>query len=100
LLTRLEILHNLKIIHRDIKPENMVIGLGKESKVIHLIDFGLSKYFANENGEHIIFQTKKGMIGTRRYASVNTHKGYSSSRRDDLESLGYVIIYFLKGHLP
>lgn len=76
MITRLESLHNKNLIHRDIKPENYVIGYGANYTVVHLIDFGLAKYYKDSEGTHIPFVEKKGMIGTARYASINAHMGY------------------------
>jgi casein kinase I homolog HRR25 len=72
-LTRIESLHAQRFIHRDIKPDNFVLGLGSSVNVVHLIDFGLSKYYQNSKGEHIPPNKKAGLIGTARYASVNAH---------------------------
>ncbi|CAD8193927.1 unnamed protein product [Paramecium octaurelia] len=88
-------LHSLGVIHRDIKPENFVMQDGK----INLIDFGLSKKYIID-GHHIHYKENKGMIGTARYASINALKGIEQSRRDDLESLGYMLIYLHQGNLP
>ena len=100
-ISRLEFLHSKSFIHRDIKPDNFLIGLDEDRNIIHLIDFGLSKkYVINENLEHIPFKKNQGLIGTARFASINSHLGLELSRRDDLESLGYLFIYFLKGELP
>jgi len=71
----MELLHNKRIIHRDIKPENFVIGLGKNGKTICVLDFGLAKYFKTKEGKHIPYIDGKGLVGTARYASVNTHIG-------------------------
>ena len=99
-ITILEILHNKFIIHRDIKPDNLMLGIKQNRNKIHLIDFGLSKYYINENGVHkeIIFNKK--LTGTAKYASLNVLEGMEPSRRDDLLSLGYVLIYCLNGSLP
>ena len=99
LMERIEILHRKNFLHRDIKPENFVIGSGENYKTIYIIDFGLSKAYI-ENDEHIPFRDHKGMVGTARYASINTHLGIEQSRRDDLEAIGYILIYFAKGRLP
>jgi len=100
-IKRLEQLHNKGYIHRDIKPENFLIGDHKNSNTIYLIDFGLSREFNNSiTGRHISYLEAKKFIGTARYASVNTHAGIEQSRRDDLESLGYLFVYLLKGKLP
>ncbi len=75
MISRLEVLHDKSILHRDIKPENFVIGLGKTSKNVYLLDFGLGKYYRSKNGSHIPYIENKGMVGTARYASINTHIG-------------------------
>ena len=94
----METLHTKNIIHRDIKPENFVIGLGKTGKNLHLIDFGLAKYFRSKSGKHIPLIDGKGLVGTARYCSVNTHKGIEQSRRDDLESLIQSLIFIGSPH--
>ncbi|CAD8181495.1 unnamed protein product [Paramecium octaurelia] len=99
LLERLEQLHQKNLIHRDLKPENLVIGW-QDIDVIYLIDFGLSKCYKDNQGNHIPMIEKKGIIGTARYASIGAHLGREQSRRDDLESLAYVLIYLNKGKLP
>lgn len=100
MIKRVEYIHNRRIIHRDIKPDNFTIGTGRNSHRIFIIDFGLAKKYMTSAGEHIKYREGKGLTGTARYASINTHLGVEQSRRDDLESLGYVFIYFLKGALP
>lgn len=109
MLTLLEQVHDQGFIHRDIKPENFMVYHGASSSRQHtvtapnlyIIDFGLSKCFWNpQTDEHIPFRNDKHLTGTARYASVNNHKGFEQSRRDDLESLGYVLIYLIKGRLP
>lgn len=90
-------IHGRKIILRDFKPENVLISNEK----VYLVDFGMAKYYINkETGQHIPFITNKKLTGTVRYASLYTHLGYEQSRRDDLETLLYTLIFFLKGTLP
>lgn len=101
MLHLIEQVHDGGFLHRDIKPDNFVIGSNGNNNQIYIIDFGLSKCYMNpETSEHIKFRDDKHLTGTARYASVNNHKGREQSRRDDLESLGYVLVYFLKGVLP
>lgn len=99
-LARIEFIHSKNIIHRDLKPDNFVIGAEKNAYKVFLIDFGLAKKFMNSKNEHIKYKDGKGLTGTARYASVNTHLGVEQTRRDDLEAMMYVLIYFLKGSLP
>jgi serine/threonine protein kinase len=100
MITRLESLHSRGYLHRDIKPENFVMGLGKQARNLYLIDFGLAKPWKDTDGKHIQMRDDKGMVGTARYASISTLTGFEPSRRDDMESLGYTLIYLLKGKLP
>eukprot|EP01084_Bolivina_argentea_P174314 301960_1 len=94
----LESLHACGYIHNDIKPENFLLNnTGK----IYLIDFGLAtKYLDFATNEHIEYAKSKSLKGTLRYASINIHKGILSSRRDDIESIFYVWLYFMLGRLP
>jgi len=99
-LDRLEFIHSKYIIHRDIKPSNFVIGR-KDPELIYLIDFGLShKYKSSRTGKHIQFQNRKLIYGSALFLSINGNKGYEQSRRDDLESLGYMLIYLANGDVP
>lgn len=101
MLTRLETVHSVSYIHRDVKPENFLMGVGKKSSRVYLIDFGLAKKYRDvKTHQHIPYKENKSLSGTARYASVNAHLGIEQSRRDDLEGLGYVLCYFLKGYLP
>ena len=100
MLSRIEFLHSRYLIHRDIKPDNFLMGLYKNKSIVHICDFGLCKKYKDKNGMHIPFKIRKSLIGTSRYASIYSHLGYEQSRRDDLESLVYSLIYFSRGSLP
>ena len=101
ILTRIEYIHEKGFLHRDIKPENFVIGLNEKSNLVYLIDYGLSKRYKDKNsGQHIPYRENKQLVGTVRYASINAHLGIEQSRRDDLEGIGYVLVYFYLGRLP
>ena len=100
ILSRIKTLHENNYIHRDIKPENFTIGLKKYKNTIYMIDYGLTRKFCDSHKNHIPYKEGKHLTGTALYASIYTHKGIEQSRRDDLESLGYMIIYFCKGELP
>lgn len=101
MLNRLEYIHAKGFVHRDIKPDNFLVGFGKKVHQLYIIDFGLTKkYRDSHTQQHIPYKDQKALIGTARYASINTHQGIEQSRRDDLESVGYVLVYLLHGRLP
>lgn len=101
LLNRIQYFHEKGFVHRDIKPENFVLGNGIKGHIIYIIDYGLSKlYWEVKKNSHIPFAEGRPLTGTARYCSANVHRGYEQSRRDDLESIGFLFIYFLQGSLP
>ena len=101
MISRIEYVHTQNLIHRDIKPENFLMGTGQQWKELFLIDFGLAKkYRDNRTGEHITHRSGKSFIGTPFCASISAHLGMEQSRRDDMESLGYVLMYFNRTSLP
>ncbi|ONM15954.1 Casein kinase 1-like protein 6, partial [Zea mays] len=101
MISRVEYMHTRGFLHRDIKPDNFLMGLGRKANQVFVIDYGLAKKYRDlQTHKHIPYRENKNLTGTARYASVNTHLGVEQSRRDDLESLGYVLMYFLRGSLP
>ena len=111
----ISLIHKHGIIHRDIKPHNFMVGYKHDSNKLYLVDFGLSKFYINYNEpmtpkgktinklnkyKHVRMLTDSVPVGTARYASINVHKLLTPSRRDDLESIGFILIYFLLSKLP
>lgn len=100
MIKRIEFCHNSRLIHRDIKPSNFRIGQGNKSHLLFMTNFRNATKYMSSSGKHLKFRDCQHSGGTMRYASLNVHVGIECSRRDDLESLIYVLIYFLKGELP
>ena len=101
MIERLKHVHDNHYIHRDIKPENFLIGKDTTAKTIYLLDFGLAKRYRDEHTHiHIPLKENRNLTGTARYASCNAHNGLEQSRRDDMESIAYVILYFFRKKLP
>lgn len=101
MISILEYIHIRHIIHRDIKPDNFVMGVDSKNGTLYILDFGLAKkYRSSTTLEQYPMVNKKKLTGTARYASINALEGLEQSRRDDLEAVGYVLLYFLRGSLP
>jgi serine/threonine protein kinase len=101
LIERIKHVHDNNYIHRDIKPQNFLVGKDKAAKTIYLIDFGLAKRYRDEHTHiHIPLKENRNLTGTARYSSCNAHNGLEQSRRDDMESIGYLLLYLFKEKLP
>lgn len=99
MISVMKYIHSCGFIHRDLKPDNFAIGYN-DYKKIYCIDFGMAKRYIKKNGEHVDFNMHTKFCGTARYASISAHKFYEQSRKDDLEAIGYILVYLYKGKLP
>lgn len=100
MLDRIESLHKQNLIHRDLKPDNFAVGSEKRPEMLHLLDLGLAKYYRDSRGSHILPKDRGNLIGNMRFSSVNAQSGLEQSRKDDLYSLGYIVVYMVTGTLP
>lgn len=102
MVDRIEYVHQMSHLHRDLKPDNFVIN-SQNGFDIYLIDFGLARRYCqiiDGKVEHVSRVKMQSFTGTARYASIGAQQQFTTSRKDDLESLGYILVYFLKGRLP
>ncbi len=100
ILRRIEVFHSKGLLHRDLKPENFVMGSKQNQETVYLIDFGLSESFLDSQGKHVNFDTNQIFAGTLYFVSPLGHLGVTTARRDDLISIGYMLVHFFKGALP
>lgn len=102
MISRIQVLHDLGYLHRDLKPESIVIGQCKKAAVVHLTDFTMVKrYVCPNSGQHLKHLPNRGVVGTKKYLSLNANVGNELSRADDLIALGTILVcLFRKGNLP
>lgn len=101
-LSSIEFIHYKNYVHRDIKPANFLMGLGKKLHQIYTIDLAYATIYMDPRTKEHRSNTvdEQSFVGTLKFSSLNVHRGNKGSRRDDLESIGLMLIYFLKGKLP
>jgi len=95
MIQRIQLLHSKGLVHRDIKPANFLFGLNNQGHILHLIDFGFCKKYKLSNDKHILFKTTSNIIGTMNFISLNIHKKIEPTRRDDIESIIYILLFLL-----
>jgi len=100
ILNILKVIHEKGLVHRDIKPDNFLFGLNSQFNHIYLIDFGFCKSYLDEKGCHNGMKKTHNIIGSYNYASIMSHKRIELSRRDDMESFCYLLLYLCSGDLP
>ena len=102
MISAIQFFHSKGFVHRDIKAENFMMGAGKNKSILYLIDFGLAGKYRNidDVNDHYPLTKNHEFMGTAKFQSINAHKGYSLSRRDDMEAIGYLLVYLMKGTLP
>ncbi|KAJ1630545.1 kinase-like domain-containing protein, partial [Pavlovales sp. CCMP2436] len=103
-LRLVEYIHERGVLHRDIKPANLLVGLGTHGNQIYMIDFGIAKMYRNpttlQHNQELARDFTSHTTGTTLFASARANLGQEQSRRDDLEAIGYVLMYLLRGSLP
>jgi serine/threonine protein kinase len=100
MLNVIKYIHECGYIHRDIKPDNFVMGVEDKKDVLYCIDFGLAKKYKDKHDNIIPFKDNLKFCGTARYSSIASHIGHEQSRKDDLEAIGYNLVYLFKNNLP
>jgi len=101
MISRLELVHSRRLLYRDLKPDNFAMGAGSRSNIVYLFDFGLAKLFTNPPViDHIPYRTGLGIIGNKPFASLNMHLGREQGRRDDMEALGWNLVFLFTSTLP